>query len=225
MAVESGDRFGNWVVLDTSSAERANDYKVLCRCDCGIVRATQSKYLRRGLSRSCGCDGIYVGRMIDRGEILTIRHFRGPRYLTIKCLDCSLTFESRYAHGSTRGGCPNCRPIWQQHGESGQQQTKEYRAWKSMHYRCGPSGHEEYLDRGIAICERWNRYEAFLADMGRAPEGHRISIDRIDNDGNYEPTNCRWTTPLVQANNRRGTRRYELCKRRPDLVLAMSVIA
>lgn len=80
--------------------------------------------------------------------------------------------------------------------------TPTYSAWKSMLQRCFNPRHKHfyrYGGRGISICARWRTFEAFLADVGPRPE--KTSIERINNDGNYEPGNCRWATQHEQTRN------------------------
>lgn len=84
--------------------------------------------------------------------------------------------------------------------------TREYNTWKSMHARCkNPKrpGFADYGGRGIKVCERWNKFENFLEDMGLRPEGK--TLDRWpDNDGDYELDNCRWATQAEQNSNARS---------------------
>lgn len=89
--------------------------------------------------------------------------------------------------------------------------TPVHRVWIGMRSRCNNPQSREYVNyggRGIKVCERWDSFENFVADMGVRPEGY--SIDRINNDGNYEPSNCRWATTTQQLNNRRVNRVLEL---------------
>jgi hypothetical protein len=90
----------------------------------------------------------------------------------------------------------------------GAHKTRTYQAWINMKARvAGNSENSEknYTNRGISVCQRWEKFEAFIQDMGECPEG--LTLDRYpDNDGNYEPGNCRWATPGQQSANTRRTR-------------------
>jgi hypothetical protein len=93
------------------------------------------------------------------------------------------------------------------HGHTGQDPvtgrwwvTPTYKSWQAMKYRCRMR--PGYVDRGVTVCERWLTFENFLADMGERPSRDH-SLDRIDNDGNYEPGNCRWATRSEQQKNKR----------------------
>ncbi len=88
--------------------------------------------------------------------------------------------------------------------------TPEYKAWQMLRHRCynpKAAGYKNYGGRGIKVCERWQSFDAFIEDMGRRPAPD-LSIDRINNDGNYEPSNCRWATKKEQVINRRPSSQW-----------------
>ena len=101
------------------------------------------------------------------------------------------------------------------HGQSGKRPSAEYAAWGAMIQRCTNPKHPRwryYGARGITVCERWRNFLNFLSDLGPRPEGHEL--DRIDNDGNYEPSNCRWADKTTSRRNRRSSAEVEYSLRK-----------
>ncbi len=112
----------------------------------------------------------------------------------------------RNNHTTTSCGCYNKEMTRKTHTTHGMINTSEYTSWEGMKQRCYNPNNPRYNDwggRGIKVCDRWlNSFENFIEDMGMKPE-KEYSIDRIDNNGNYEPGNCRWTDIFTQNNNQR----------------------
>lgn len=157
-----------------------------------LSRAENDKFGNAHWLCQCDCGAVHTVRGLD----LRSGHSRSCGCLQRERAEVSATANATHGHARTGKHSP------------------EYWAWINMRKRClNPSAtsYEDYGGRGITVCDRWRDahggFESFLADMAPRPEG--MTLDRINNDGDYEPGNVPWATPKQQANNRRPRKRRE----------------
>ena len=143
---------------------------------------------------------LLVGNKYSKWTVLG--YLQGKPRVKILCV-CECGRESKIQFNALINNrsksCLSCAP--KKHGFYG---TPTNRVWSGARNRCSNPNNKDYANyggRGIKMCERWNNFENFLADMGEKP-AHK-SLDRINNDGDYEPGNCRWATCSEQNSNQR----------------------
>lgn len=201
--------FGKWTVIAPLGRNDKGERIYSCQCKCGILKDHALGTLKLGRTTQCKACSIrkrqqsldLIGKTFGSWSVTgkTKNEIRNEWYYDCIC-KCGTTKKISGHHlksGSTTK-CHKCRV--KTHGMS---YTDTFKIWTGILRRCkNPNfkAYPRYGGRGISICDRWLVFQNFLQDMGKRPYG--LQIDRIDNDGNYEPGNCRWVTPRENNANK-----------------------
>lgn len=156
----------------------------------GFVRVRNGTKAFR-IDALCNCDCGRIDFSADKSRL------RRGKTTNCGCMTSLLQSNSARKRGA----------VYQKHG---QVNSPTYYSWAGMKSRCLNQNDRRYKDyggRGVQVCERWMDFRTFLEDMGERPEG--LTLDRIDNNGNYEPSNCHWVGSHLQAANKRNSSRKE----------------
>lgn len=207
----TGQRFGKLIALEPTNKRNTSGSIIWkCKCECGGIKETASQDLKSGHTTTCGC-----GRTIDLsgqrfGRLTALYSTSGPsgRLWYCKC-DCGKMKEKPLSSYELKNGKRNhCGCIKQENGmhKHGQSDTKLYKVWSAMKHRCdnpNSTWYHNYGGRGISYFSEWKEFMPFYEWANSSGYGDGLTLERIDADGDYKPSNCTWIPKSEQTNNRR----------------------
>lgn len=209
---EVGNKYGDFTVISRADNDKHDNAKWLCKCDCGAEKVFSGAVLRKKRNtHKCKKHNTLVGRVINDLTVLAETERRitssgvSKRRYTCKCVCGNLIDVDGDKLSTSRQRSCGCylirNPSQATHRLSG---TKSYTMWTNMMNRCYDPNHhsESYKKKGVEVCEAWKDVENFHAWVVENGWEEGLNLDRIDNEGNYEPGNCRFVTTIVNAHNK-----------------------